>query len=161
MLKRSGLIAATAMLALGLGTASAWADDCHSDHTGGTVLGAIAGGVLGGVASHGNGLAIAGGAIFGGLAGNALSRDIDCDDRDSAGHAYQDAFNDGEVGHQYEWEGRHGGHGYIEINDRYRRNDHECVDFTQVVWHHDERFDRNGTACRYDGDWQVQDDDSH
>ena len=69
MLKKSGLIAGAALLALGFGTSSAWADDCHDGRAGGTVLGAIAGGVLGGVASHGNGAAIAGGAIFGGLAG--------------------------------------------------------------------------------------------
>ncbi len=156
MLKTSGWIAGAAMLTLFAGTNAALADDCHSDHTGGTVLGAIAGGVLGGVASHGNGLAIAGGAIFGGLAGNALSRDIDCDDRDYAGRAYETAFDDGTVGRHYEWEGRHGGHGYIVINDRYRRRGHECVDFTQVVWRHDERFDRNGTACRYRGDWRVE-----
>jgi len=158
MLKRSGLIAGTAMLALCLGTAGAWADDCHRDHSGGTVLGAIAGGVLGGVASHGNGLAIAGGAIFGGLAGNALSRDIDCEDRDYAGRAYEDAFNDGEVGRHYEWEGRHGGHGYIVINDRYERGGRDCVDFTQVVWHHGDRFEHNGTACRHRDGWRFEDD---
>src|ERR1700761_1185433 len=112
MLKKSAWIAGAAMLAFGAGTTGALADDCHSDHAGGTVLGAIAGGVLGGVASHGNGLAIAGGAVFGGLAGNALSRDIDCEDRDYAARAYNDAF-EGDVGQRYEWTGRHGGHGYI------------------------------------------------
>jgi surface antigen len=156
MLKKSAMLAGAAMLALAAGTSASWADDCHRDHAGGTVLGAIAGGVLGGVASHGNGLAIAGGAIFGGMAGNALSRDIDCDDRDSAMHAYNDAF-DGDVGQRYEWEGRHGGHGYIVVNNKYRRDGHRCVDFTQVVWHHGDRFDKNGTACHYDGDWHIED----
>jgi surface antigen len=156
MLKKTGLIAGAAMLALCAGTTASWADDCHRDHGGGTVLGAIAGGVLGGVASHGNGLAIAGGAVFGGLAGNALSRDIDCDDRDFAGRAYEDAF-DGDVGQRYEWEGRHGNHGYVVVNDEYRRNGHRCRDFTQVVWHHGDRDERNGTVCRYDHEWQFQD----
>jgi len=157
MLKKSALLAGAAMLTLVAGTSASWADDCsRHDHAGGTVLGAIAGGVIGGVASHGNGLAIAGGAIFGGLAGNALSRDIDCDDRDSAYHAYQEAF-DGDVGQRYEWEGRHGGHGYIVVNDKYRRDGHRCVDFSQVVWHHGDRFEKNGTACHYDGDWHIED----
>ena len=35
------------------------------DHTGGTILGAIAGGVLGGAVSHGNGGAVVGGALWG------------------------------------------------------------------------------------------------
>ena len=157
MLKKSGLLAGAAMLALCAGTSGAWADDCRSDHGGGTLLGAIAGGVLGGVASHGNGLAIAGGAVFGGLAGNALSRDIDCEDRDYAGRAYEEAF-DGDVGQHYEWTGRHGNHGYIVVNQQYRRQGHRCVDFTQVAWRHGDRLERNGTACRYHGEWRFEDD---
>jgi len=156
MLKKSGLVAGAALLALSVGTSAAWADDCHRDHSGGTVLGAIAGGVLGGVASHGNGLAIAGGAIFGGLAGNALSRDIDCDDRDYAGRAYEDAF-DGDIGRRYEWTGRHGGHGYIVVNSEYRRDGHRCRDFTQVVWHHGDRVEHNGTVCRRHHEWEYVD----
>ncbi|MEJ0025520.1 MAG: hypothetical protein WDN01_05780 [Rhizomicrobium sp.] len=156
MLKKTVLAAGAALLVLSFGTSAAWADDCHSDHTGGTVLGAIAGGVLGGVAGHGNGLAIAGGAIFGGLAGNALSRDIDCDDRDYAGRAYEDAF-DGDIGRRYEWSGRHGGHGYIVVNNEYRRNGRRCRDFTQVVWRHGDRLERNGTVCRRHHEWQFVD----
>jgi surface antigen len=158
MLKKTGLIAGAAILALCAGTSASWADDCHRDHNAGTVLGAIGGGVIGGLASHGNGLAIAGGVIGGGLIGNAISRDIDCEDRDYAGRAYQDAF-DGDVGQRYEWNGRHGNHGYVVVNTEYRRDGHRCRDFTQVVWHHDERFERNGTACRRDGEWRVLDDE--
>ena len=156
MLKKSGLIAGAALLALSFGTSAAWADDCRDGRTGATVLGAIAGGVLGGVASHGNGLAIAGGAFFGGMTGNALSRDIDCDDRGAAWHAYQEAF-DGDVGERYEWNGRHGGHGYIVVNDEYRRDGHRCKDFTQVVWHHGDREEHNGTVCHRHGEWKFVD----
>ena len=64
MLNKSGLIAGAAMLALCAGTTSALADECsHEDHAAGTVLGAIAGGLLGGAVSHGNGGAVVGGAI--------------------------------------------------------------------------------------------------
>ncbi|HXC56652.1 MAG TPA: hypothetical protein VNU97_15240 [Rhizomicrobium sp.] len=156
MLKKSGLIAGAALLALCAGTSGAWADDCHSDHATGTVLGAIAGGLIGGAASHGNGAAIAGGVIGGGLIGNAMSRDIDCEDRDYAGRAYHDAFY-GDVGERYEWEGRHGNHGYVIVNREYRRDGHTCRDFTQVVWHHGEQFSRDGTACRHHGEWEVMD----
>jgi len=72
-------IAVAAAFALGLGTLSASADYCsgHS-HTGATVGGAVGGGLIGGLASHGNGLAIVGGAVAGGLIGNAVARDHDC-----------------------------------------------------------------------------------
>lgn len=156
MLKKSGLIAGATLLALGLGSTAALADDCSGrDHTGGTVLGAIAGGLIGGVASHGNGLAIAGGAIFGGLAGNALSRDVDCEDRAYVSRTYDDAFEDGDIGQRYEWRGRHGGHGYVVVNDRFRDHGRRCVDFTQVMWRHGDRFSRDGVACRYRDGWRV------
>ena len=156
MLKKIALSTAAAALMLGLGATGALADDCHSDHATGTVLGAIAGGLIGSAASHGNGGAVVGGAIVGGLAGNAISRDIDCDDRDYASRAYEDAF-DGDVGRHYEWEGRHGGHGYIVVNRAYREDGHRCVDFTQVVWHHDDRREHDGTACHRHGNWEIMD----
>ncbi|HUO90326.1 MAG TPA: hypothetical protein VMU08_14220 [Rhizomicrobium sp.] len=76
-------LAATVLFALGMATTAARADACsgHS-HTGATVAGAAGGGLIGGLASHGNGLAIVGGAVVGGLAGNAIARHNDC-------HAYR------------------------------------------------------------------------
>jgi surface antigen len=157
MLRKFGLMAGAAVLAFGLGTSGAFADDCTGhDHATGTVLGAIAGGLIGSAASHGNGGAVVGGAIIGGLAGNAISRDIDCEDRDHAGRAYHDAFY-GEVGERYTWEGR--GHGYIEVTREYRRDGHKCRDFTEVVYRHEREYDRDGTACHYDGEWHFMDED--
>ena len=76
------MLVAAAAFAIGLGSTSAFADDCSGrDHTSGTILGAIAGGLLGSAASHGNGGAVVGGALLGGLAGNAISSDMDCSDR--------------------------------------------------------------------------------
>jgi hypothetical protein len=73
-----GKIAAAAVLALGAGTVSANADACsgHSHDTG-TAVGAVGGGLIGGLATHSvvGGL---GGAVVGGLAGNAISRSNDC-----------------------------------------------------------------------------------
>jgi uncharacterized protein YcfJ len=72
-------IAAAAFLALGLTTVSASADGCSGrNHTGATVAGAAGGGLIGGLASHGNGLAIVGGAVAGGLIGNSVARNSDC-----------------------------------------------------------------------------------
>jgi surface antigen len=154
MLKQSGMLAAAAVLALCAGTTSAAADECsRHNHAAGTVLGAVAGGLIGGAVSHGNGGAVVGGVILGGLAGNALSRDIDCDDRDAAERAYRDSFY-GDVGERYEWNGR--GHGYIVTTREYRRYGHTCRDFTQVVWRNGEQFSRDGTACYRDGEWQFE-----
>jgi hypothetical protein len=76
-----GKIAAAAVLALGAGTVSAYADSCsgHSHDTG-TALGAVGGGLIGGLASHSvaGGL---GGAVVGGFAGNAIARNNDCNHR--------------------------------------------------------------------------------
>src|ERR1700690_444666 len=154
MLNRSGLIAGAAMLALCTGTTSALADDCHRHgDAGATVLGAIAGGVIGGAVSHGNGGAVVGGAILGGLAGNAISRDIDCDDREAAAEAYHDSFY-GDVGERYEWHGHD--HGYVMTTREYRMHGHTCRDFTKVVWRHGEEFSRDGRACYRDGEWEFE-----
>ena len=72
--------------------------DCRSDNRAtGTVLGAIAGGLIGGFASHGNGLATVGGVIGGGVLGNVIAGDMDCEDQAQAYPIYVDALN-GDIG---------------------------------------------------------------
>jgi surface antigen len=149
------LVAAATCAALSLAAAPAFADACSGrDHTGGTILGAIAGGVLGGAVSKGNGVGIVGGALLGGLAGNAISRDMDCEDRSYAVRAYDDSFR-GRVGQRYQWR-RGPNHGYIVTNREYYRGRRLCRDFTQVVYRRGREFDRDGTACRgRDGQWEF------
>ena len=69
---------AAAAFLLGAGTTTALADSCsgHSHDTG-TAVGAVGGGLIGGLASHSvvGGLA---GAVVGGVAGNAIARSDDC-----------------------------------------------------------------------------------
>ncbi len=139
-----------------MGSGAAFADSCGGrDHTGGTILGAVAGGLLGGAVSHGNGGAVVGGAILGGLAGNAVSRDMDCEDRPYAARSYDDSFH-GPVGRRYEWN-RGPDRGYIVTNREYRGpRGRLCRDFTQVVYRRGREMDRNGTAClRRDGSWEF------
>ena len=149
------LFAATACAALALGSGTAFADACSGrDHAGGTILGAIAGGVLGGAVSHGNGGAVVGGALLGGLAGNAISRDMDCEDRAYAVRSYNDSFH-GRVGQRYQWR-RGPNRGYIVTNREYYRGSRLCRDFTQWVYRRGREFDRDGTACRRrDGEWEF------
>jgi surface antigen len=155
MLRKTILSAAT-LIALGLGTTTAFADDCSGrDHASGTILGAIAGGVLGGAVGHGNGGAVIGGALLGGLAGNAISRDMDCEDRPYAARTYNDSFS-GSVGRRYSWN-RGPDRGYVVTNREYRRGGELCRDFTQVVYRRGREFTRDGTACRNrrGGDWRF------
>ena len=147
MTKSSLKLTAAAAVMLCAGTLSAaaddyYGDDCHhNNRAAGTILGAIAGGVIGGAVSHGNG-----GAVVGGV--------IDCEDRPYAWRTYHTAF-EGPVGERYEWE-HNGHHGYIITHREYWRGDRLCRDFTVVTWRHGDEYRHDGTACRYeDSDWRF------
>ncbi len=121
----------------------------------GTIFGALGGGLIGAAASHGNGAAIAGGVVLGGLVGNALSRDIDCEDHRYAFTVYQQAF-DGDLDREYRW--RHGDrYGTIVATREYRRNGLLCRDFHAVNYRGGQSFQRDGTVCREnDGNWHFE-----
>ena len=132
---------------LALGSTAAFADECSGrDHTSGTILGAIAGGVLGGAVSKGDGGAVIGGALLGGLAGNAISRDMDCADRPYAARTYDNSFH-GPVGRRYSWNNGPN-RGYVVNTREYRVRGEICRDFTQVTYRRGREFTRQGTACR-------------
>jgi surface antigen len=129
---------------------------CHQGNAAaGTIFGAIAGGLIGGAASHGNGGAVAGGVILGGLLGNTLSRDIDCDDQRYAFDAYGHSLN-GDVGRDYDWQ--HGNsNGTFTSTREYRDGGQICRDFRAVTYRNGQRFERSGTACRDDsGNWSTR-----
>jgi outer membrane lipoprotein SlyB len=94
-MKNIGKLMAASVVALGMGNVAAYADACsgHSHDTG-TAVGAVGGGLVGGLATHSvvGGLA---GAVVGGVAGNAIARSDDCRHvrhrysyRDSYGHLH-------------------------------------------------------------------------
>jgi surface antigen len=144
------------LVILGSAVASpAWADACSGQgHAGGTILGALTGGMLGSAVSKGDGGAVAGGALLGGLAGNAIARDMDCADRPHAVRSYNESFR-GPVGRRYGWN-RGPNRGYIVTHREYHRLGRLCRDFTQVVYRKGRQFDRPGTAClRRDGAWEF------
>lgn len=148
---------AAVLLALGLACAAnpALADACSGkDHTTGTVTGGVLGGLLGGFFTNGKAVGIAGGALLGSLAGNAIARDMDCQDRPYAARAYGQSFR-GKVGQRYGWS--HGpNRGYVVTDREYYRGQRLCRDFTQAVYRRGREFDRSGTACRRrDGEWEF------
>jgi len=120
----------------------------------GTIFGALAGGLIGGAASHGNGGAVVGGAVLGGLLGNTISRDIDCDDQPYAFQTYSTGLN-GSLGRRYEW--NHGqSRGYFMPTREYRRNGVVCRDFTETTYRNGRELTRTGTSCRaQDGNWRF------
>jgi len=122
-------------------------DSCRRGNaTAGTIFGALAGGLLGGVASRGNAGATIGGVVVGGLLGNVIGRDIDCDDQPVAFRVYADSLN-GDVGRPYEWRNR-GNRGTFTSTREYRRGGIVCRDFSETSWRGGQSFTRSGTACR-------------
>jgi surface antigen len=122
----------------------------------GTLFGALAGGLIGGAASHGNGGAVVGGAILGGLLGNAVSRDIPCEDHPYAFRAYATGLN-GDLGHRYEW--RHGSNwGYFTPQREFYRGRQVCRTWSETTYARGRNYTRSGTACRMtDGNWHFDD----
>lgn len=165
MLKQATQLLAAAALALcaGTGAASArthyyYGDDCRDQNrTAGTILGMIAGGVIGNQFGSGSGKTAAtiGGVFLGGAIGNSLAGDIDCDDRPYAFNAYHAGF-EGPIGQRYEWRGRRS-HGYIVTTRQYRSRGQICRDFYEVTYRGGRQIRRQGTACRdrYN-DWRFR-----
>ncbi|HWF63455.1 MAG TPA: hypothetical protein VN685_02465 [Rhizomicrobium sp.] len=120
----------------------------------GTIFGALAGGLIGSAASHGNGGAVVGGAVLGGLLGNTVSKDISCDDQPYAFRVYSDGLN-GDMGRRYDW--NHGqARGYFIPTREYRRGGQVCRDFTETTYRGDRELSHGGTACRaQDGNWRF------
>lgn len=138
----------------------AYEDSCrktNSDNkTVGTIFGALAGGLIGGAASHGNGGAVVGGAILGGLLGNAVARDIPCEDHPYAFRAYATGLN-GDIGRRYEW--RHGdNYGYFTPQREFNRGRTVCRSWSETTYVRGREYNRSGTACRQtDGNWRFDD----
>lgn len=133
-----------------------WRDrDCHSGTAAGTVAGAAGGGLIGGVASHGNPAAIVGGIFLGGLLGNALSRDVACEDQRYAYDSYHQGFY-GEVGRRYEWS-HNGNHGYFVATREFNDEGDRCREFTTVTYRGGQEYRHDGVACYQNGEWRTRD----
>jgi surface antigen len=121
--------------------------NCRRDNRAtGTILGAIAGGLIGGFASHGNGLATVGGVVGGGILGNVIAGDMDCDDQGQAYPVYVDSLN-GDIGRPYEWR-RGPNRGTFTSTREFRRGGQVCREFTATTWRGGNSHTRTGVACR-------------
>jgi surface antigen len=130
-------------------------DNCRrNNNVAGTIFGALAGGLIGGAASHGNGGAVVGGVILGGMLGNAITRDMPCEDHPYAMRVYAEGL-DGDIGERYEW--HHGDdYGYFVPERQFDRDGYVCRSFSETTYAHGRTYTRSGTACRHrDGQWHF------
>jgi surface antigen len=137
--------------------ASYYGSDCSDNAATGTVLGAIAGGLIGNAASHGNGGAVVGGVILGGLAGNAISSGMNCNDRRYAMASYSQGF-DGRIGRRHDWRNADdGSYGSFTPVRQFSRDGETCRDYRESGRSGGHDYNRSGTACRHgDGNWYLQ-----
>lgn len=95
-----------------------------------------------------------GGVILGGMAGNAIAGDIDCDDRPYAFKVYDQGFT-GQIGERYEW--RHcNAYGYFTPTREYDDGGYVCRDFEEGVWRNGAWRVHTGSACQYDDGWHFR-----
>ena len=146
-------------LAVALGAALALAG-CGPNATkedSGTVVGAIAGGVIGNQFGRGGGrvAATVAGAVVGGIVGNEIGRSHDARDRELARQAEFDAWERGPPGRPVRWRNPDNGrYGEVVADDYYKRGGADCRDFTHRVYIDGRPQAMRGTACRNpDGTW--------
>ena len=128
------------------------------NQTGGTMLGAVGGGLLGSQVGKGKGkwAGAAVGAVAGGLAGNLIGKRLDERDRLLASRAERDAFENGRTGKPVAWRNPDNGRsGEIVPEEPYRQNGGYCRQYTHKIFIDGKSEAMRGTACRNpDGTWR-------
>jgi len=146
---------ATACLILGL---AADLSGCGSTGPGqgtGTVVGALAGGVVGNQFGSGPGkvAATVAGAALGGILGGAIGAQLDEADRQAAYNAQADALSSGQ---RRAWRGPDGGYGYIVPGPEVARAEGECREYMHTIYINGRPQTGSGLAClQPDGSWQI------
>ena len=123
----------------------------------GTVVGAVAGGIIGNQVGSGTGrvLATVAGAFIGGVVGHSIGESLDKQDRILAQQAELAALERGKSGVATPWRNPDSGHyGEVVPSRPYRRGPRDCRDFTHKVYIDGRPQAMRGTACRNpDGTW--------
>lgn len=128
--------------------------------TGGTVIGAGTGALIGGQFGHGAGrvLGVAVGALAGGLIGGEIGRSLDARDRAEMERSAQYALENGPPDEPYPWKNPDTGHYGHTTPKRYYRTaeGRYCREYQQVVVIGGRQEEAYGTACRQpDGSWKI------
>ena len=155
--RRLGTLAAIAITSLGL---IACADTAGPKERGGTVIGAVAGGLLGSTIGSGSGqlVAVGVGTLLGGIIGSEVGKSLDRADRAHMQRTTQRSLETQPSGQSSTWKNPDNQHsGTVTPKPAYRGdNGRTCREFQQTVTI-DGRTERAyGTACRQaDGSWKI------
>jgi surface antigen len=125
----------------------------------GTVVGAVAGGVIGNQFARGGGrvAATVAGAFIGGVVGSEIGRSMDREDRRLAREAELEALDRGPSGVGRPWRNPDTGrYGEVIPEQPYRRGGLDCRDYVHTVYIDGRPQAMRGTACRNpDGTWRA------
>lgn len=124
----------------------------------GTLVGAVAGGLIGSQIGKGSGQVPAAivGAFLGGAIGNSIGARLDEADRRAAMEAQYRALEYGSPGTPTPWRNtRSGHHGTIVPGQPYQTAGRHCRDYTHTIYVSGQPETLRGRACRNpDGTWQ-------
>jgi surface antigen len=128
--------------------------------TGGTLIGGVAGGLLGSRFGGGEGRLVATGigAVAGALIGGQIGKTMDEHDRALLEKSSRQALEFAPSGNSVEWRNPdNGNHGAITPTNTYKTNHGEyCREYVQEVVIGGEKHKAYGKACRKpDGNWQI------
>ncbi len=125
----------------------------------GTVGGAVLGGLAGQAVGGGTGRlwATGAGVLLGALIGSEVGKSLDRADRQYMAQSTQNALESGQSGQPVQWQNPDSGHsGTIVPQKAYQDNDTYCREYTQTVNIGGKTEHAYGTACRQpDGSWQI------
>ena len=92
------------------------------------------------------------------IAGAALTRNLQCEDRSYAYKTYYDGFNAGRPNASYQWRNPNNGHyGDFRVADYYNDPDgFRCANYTQRIYINGQPQSATGRACQQpDGTWAI------
>jgi surface antigen len=147
-----------AILALPLVLAACNPNGTVNKQASGTLVGAVAGGVIGNQFGKGTGnvLATGAGILIGGIVGSEIGRYMDEADRKAAQEAEYIALETGQSGQATPWRNPDNGHyGMVVPSKPYKRGTQDCRDYTHTIYIDGQPQTMRGVACRNpDGSWQ-------
>ena len=151
------------LLVAALGTALSGCGDMGDNEAAGTIIGGVAGAVVGNKFGRGSGktAATALGAVIGSTVGRNIGRSLDENSRRRAGAATHQALETAAVGESITWENpdNSGGPAYGSATVTRQGADREgrtCREFQQTVTIGGRQEQSYGTACRDEnGDWKI------
>ena len=157
-MNRLAKLATAAFVVLLAGCGSTASTPSLNNQTGGTMLGAVGGGLIGSQVGKGKGkwVGAAVGAVAGGLAGNVIGAKLDERDRLLADKAEHDAFENGRTGKPVAWRNPNNGRGGEIVPEApYRQGSGYCRQYTHKIFIDGRSEAMRGTACRNpDGTWR-------